>query len=103
MAARTSTPLSGQALVRVALDHPLFRAYYSIDTVEYSPAVQEERPGYNEPWLEALTIDGRVILVYSKYSLGYGIEQAPFLGSRGLTHDSALQMFSNVVVYAMTY
>lgn len=92
-----------QALQRLPLKHPVFRAYYRIDKVEYSPTVQQERPGFNEPYLEGLTIDGRTALIYSKYSLGYGIEDAPLLGPRGLTHDSALRLFTNVVIYAMTY
>ncbi len=92
-----------RALLRLPLDHPLFRAYYSITEVEYTPAVRAERPDFNEPFLEELTIDGRIVLVYSKYSLGYGIEKAPFLGSRGLTHESALRLFANVIIYAMTY
>ncbi len=92
-----------RALLRLPLGHPLFRGYYSITEVEYTPAVRAERPDFNEPFLEELTVDGRIVLVYSKYSLGYGIEKAPFLGSRGLTHESALRLFANVIIYAMTY
>jgi hypothetical protein len=91
------------SLERLPLDHPVFRSYYVINTVEYSPAVQEEQPGFNEPFLEGITVDARPVLLYSKYSLGYGIENAPFLGSRGLTHDSALHLFANVIVYSMCY
>ena len=107
----------GAGLARLPLDHPVFRAYYVINTVEYSPAVQQEQPGFNEPFLEGITVGGadsakvapgatsagRPVLLYSRYSLGYGIENAPFLGSRGLTHDSALHLFANVIVYAMCY
>ena len=91
------------SLERLPLDHPVFRSYYVINTVEYSPAVLEEQPGFNEPFLEGITVDARPVLLYSKYSLGYGIENAPFLGSRGLTHDSALHLFANVIVYSMCY
>jgi len=88
---------------RLALDHPIFHAYYDINEVQYSPAVEEQQPGFNEPFLEGVTINGRTVLVYSRYSLGFGIERAPFLGSRGLTYDSAIKLFTNIIVYAMSY
>jgi hypothetical protein len=53
--------------------------------------------------LEGITIDGRLVVIYSKFDIGNGWEQFPHAYSYGLKDESALQIGTNVIVYAITH
>ena len=90
-------------LERLAADHPLLRCHYEIDRVDYTPRVREDFGPFDTPEIEAISIDGKVAVVYSKFDLGNGWEQFPHAYSHGLRDESALKVGTNVIVYAMTH
>ena len=55
------------------------------------------------PELEGITLDGRLAVIYSRFDLGNGWEQFPHAYSYGLKDESALQIGTNVLVYAITH
>ena len=57
----------------------------------------------NAPDLEGVTIDGRLAVLYSRFDLGNGWEQFPHPYSYGLKDQSALQIGTNMLVYATTH
>lgn len=53
------------------------------------------------PHLEGIQVDGRWVLVYSKYDLGCALEKHRSPDCLGHDHDSALRLARAVVLYAM--
>jgi len=90
-------------LEKVALDHPIYHCHNDIRQVEYTPRVREDYGAFDTPALEGITIDGRLVVIYSKFDLGNGWEQFPHAYSYGLKDESALQIGTNVIVYAITH
>ena len=84
-------------------DHPLYHNHYDIKQVEYTPRVHEDFGQLSAPELEGITIDGKLAVIYSRFDLGNGWEQFPHAYSYGYKDESALQIGTNVIVYAMTH
>ena len=47
-------------------------------------------------------VDGRAVVVYSRYDFGCAFEGFPCAGCRGLELESAEKLIVNVLLYAMT-
>ncbi len=93
-----------QNLERLPPDHKIFRIKYTINTVQYRPILKKELPdGEKEaPFLEAVNMDGRAVLVHSKYDLGCAFEGFPCAACRGVELESAEKLLTNILLYAMT-
>ena len=52
------------------------------------------------PELEGVKIDGRWAVIYSKYDLGCALQKQAGLECRGYTHESAMRIATNIVIYA---
>ncbi len=52
------------------------------------------------PELEGVKIDGRWAVIYSKYDLGCALQKQASLECKGYTHESAMRIATNIVVYA---
>ncbi|MFZ5831322.1 MAG: DUF4159 domain-containing protein [Planctomycetota bacterium] len=90
-------------LERLPLEHPLYHSHYDIGAVDYTPRVREDFGPFDTPELEGITVDGKLAVVYSKFDLGNGWEQFPHAYAYGLRDEPALQIGTNVIVYAMTH
>jgi len=90
-------------LERLPLDHPLLRCHYDAREVEYTPRVHVDYGALDAAELEGITVDGRLVAIYSRFDLGNGWEQFPHAYSYGLKSDSALQIGTNAIVYAITH
>ncbi len=90
-------------LERLPGDHPLYHCHNDINQVEYTPRVREDYGPFDTPELEGITIDGRLAVVYSKFDLGNGWEQFPHAYSYGLKDEDALNIGTNILVYAVTH
>lgn len=93
----------GAKLEKLAADHPLYHCHNDIKSVEYTPRVREDLGSFDAPQLEGITIEGRLAAVYSRFDLGNGWEQFPHAYSYGLKDESALQIGTNMLVYAVTH
>lgn len=93
----------GQPLAKLPADHPLYHCHYDIRSVEYTPRVREDYGPFDEPQLEGISVEGRQAVIYSKFDMGNGWEQFPHAYSYGLKDESALQIGTNVLVYAVTH
>ena len=92
-----------QKLQRLPEGHPLYHCHHDIGAVDYTPRVREDFGPFTTPELEGITLDGRLAVIYSKFDLGNGWEQFPHPYSYGLTDASALQLGTNILVYAITH
>ena len=92
------------SLERLPLDHKVFRIKYSINTVAYLPILKKELPEADRtrPLVEAVVVDGRAVLVYSKYDFGCGFEGFPCAACRGLELKSGERLLTNILLYGMT-
>jgi hypothetical protein len=90
-------------LERLPPDHPLYHCHYDIKTVDYTPRVREDFGPFDAPQLEGIALEGKVAVVYNRFDLGNGWEQFPHAYSYGLKDESALQIGTNVIVFAVTH
>lgn len=90
-------------LERLPDDHELFKIHNKIGTVDYTPLVRAEKPGFAAPYLEGVTVDGRLVLVYSRFDLGNGWEQVPHPHTRGVAGADAFKIGINAIIYTMTH
>ena len=95
--------LPNAQLKAVALDNPLYEAPFKIRAVDYTEAVKAAQPDLNAPYLEGITIDGALSVVYAPYSLGNGWEQIPYAYNLGYADSDALRVGVNILIYAMTH
>jgi hypothetical protein len=97
--------LPDDKLQRLPPDHPIYHAHYDIKQVEYTPRVREDF-GVGPtaaPELDGIMLDGRLAVLYSRFDLGNGWEQFPHPYSYGLRDESALNVGTNILVYAITH
>ena len=90
-------------LERLPPDHPIYHCHYDVERVDYTPRVREDFGPFDTPELEGMAIDGRLAVVYSRFDLGNGWEQFPHAYSHGLKDEPAMQIGTNVIVYAITH
>jgi hypothetical protein len=84
-------------------DHPIYSTHYDIRQVEYTPRTREDFGEVNSPALEGISLDGRLAVLYSRFDLGNGWEQFPHPYSYGYSQRDALQIGTNLLVYAVTH
>ena len=87
-------------LVRIPPEHDLFttRVGYDLSKVKLGPAM-ENREG--SPILEGVEIDGRYVIIYSKLDLGCALQRQQSRDCKGYTHESAVQIATNIALYAL--
>lgn len=56
--------------------------------------------GKDYPQLEGIQIDGHWVLIYSKNDIGCALERNQALDCKGYTHESALKIAANIVIYS---
>ncbi len=86
-------------------DHPIIAGQpgVTLKTVQYRAALQAERPDLHTPQLEGITLDGRLAVVYSRYSLDCALDGHKCFACRGLEHEDALRVAGNVILHALSY
>src|SRR5262249_47862835 len=52
------------------------------------------------PALEGVRIDGHWAIIYSKFDLGCALERHAGIDCKGYTHESAVRIAANIVIYA---
>ena len=71
---------------------------YDLSDVRYSKAAGG---GLGYPDLEGVKIDGHWAIIYSKYDIGCALERPQGLDCKGYTHESAVRIAANIVLYSM--
>ncbi|ADV61004.1 Prenyltransferase/squalene oxidase [Isosphaera pallida ATCC 43644] len=89
--------LPNNPLEPIPPDDELFNVVYDLNAVEFSKAAGG-RIGPAE--LEGVKINGRWVVIYSKYDLGCALERHQGSDCKGYKYESALKIVSNIVVYS---
>jgi hypothetical protein len=69
--------------------------------VDSPDAALETQVVETEPYLEGIEIDGRYVVIYSKFDLSCAIERQATVVCSGYLHDDAVRIAVNVVRYAL--
>ncbi|MEO6811728.1 MAG: DUF4159 domain-containing protein [Isosphaeraceae bacterium] len=91
--------LPDQALVPIPPDDPLYSTLvgYDLHHVQFSKAAGGKQ---GPPLLEGVKVRDHWGIIYSKYDLGCALESHQGPDCKGYTHESALKIAANIVIYA---
>jgi hypothetical protein len=93
-----------QKLQRIPINDLLFSKNLPEALTEKNIQCRQKRnaePRSMAPWLEGIKIDGRWVIIYSKYDIGCALERHQSLDCRGYTPESALRIAQAVVLYSL--
>src|SRR5205807_8178114 len=95
-------------LKRIPPEHEIFKIGYVLKTVQRrEPDVDQANSALQvsvrtvEPFLEGIEINGRYVVVYSKYDISCALERQAWVACTGYVHDDAVRIAVNVVLYAL--
>ena len=97
-------------LKRIPPDHEMFsgKLGYDLKTVKRrEPDVDNPNAAMAvsvrtvEPFLEGIEVDGRFIVVYSKYDISCALERQASVACTGYVHEDAVRIGVNVILYFM--
>lgn len=77
--------------------------HYKLDSVAYSPRVMALELDKNEPSVEGIEVDGKLVVAYSKYDLGCGWERIPHPYTLQVEMKDAFRIGINAIIYTMTH
>jgi len=92
-------------LAELPADHDLYvgKVGVRIEKVAYSDAVRAETPDLARPVLLGAKRGGHLVVIYSPFGLGAGLDDMHIHGARCLAPDDAKRLAANILLYAMTY
>jgi hypothetical protein len=87
-------------LETIPADHEIFTEAigHDIRTVKYGPALDGRSA---PPVLEGIAIDGRYVVLYSKLDLGCALQKQQSRDCKGYSHEAAVRIATNIVLYAL--
>jgi len=85
-------------LKKLEADHPLYRCYYDVPLVQYTPATGIT--GSAPPPLEGIEIGCRTAVVFSPLDLSCGWDMHTHATSAGVVSEDALKLGANLIAYA---
>ena len=93
----------GRRLEAVPPDHAVYRAFHALDSVELTPKAQATFGEVQRPYLEGISLEGSLRVLFSPLDLGNGWEGVPHPYARGYGPRSALRIGVNAIVYALSH
>jgi len=81
-------------------DHPIFRSYYDIQRVRYTPAARARGRADGPPELMGLTVNCRTSLILSRWDMSCGWDSHTHKDSAGFVSRDALKLGANLIAYA---
>jgi hypothetical protein len=87
-------------LKTIPLNHEIFttKIGYDISKLNFNGPAGGARVA---PALEGIEIDGRLVVIYSKFDLGCALEKQASKDCKGYDHESAIKLATNIVLYAL--
>ena len=95
--------LPSAQLTQVPLNHPIFRSVFQVRNAAYSPAVKADKFDVTVPYLEGITINGDVRVIYSPFDMEAGWQGCEHPLARAFAPESAMQLGINIALYAATH
>ena len=99
-------------LQRIPATHELFSADMAYDLKQVRRREQDQRASDPdaplgltvrtvEPYIEGIEIDGKYVVLYSRYDISCGLERQASLACPGYVHEDAVRLAINMVMYAL--
>jgi hypothetical protein len=95
--------LPGATLAPLPLGHPVFNSVFKLTEAAYTPAEAAVRPSLTQPYLEGISLNGDVKVIYSPIDLETGWQGLNPPLARAYQSDDALKLGVNIIMYAMTH
>ncbi len=101
--------LFDQPLERIPIDHELFKLDLGYDIRQVrrrvplegrAASVLSSEATLGEPVLEGVKVDGRYVVIYSKYDISCALEKQATLACAGYVSEDAARIATNIVVYS---
>jgi len=92
----------GQRLEEIPQGHPLYSLGRPLDKVNYSLSVRKASPELSRPALEYVELEGRAVVVYSRYDLSSAIAGHPCHACRAVLEPSASELVLKVLLYSLS-
>jgi len=91
----------GAELAALKPDHPLYSSLFKINSAELTPLGKKLYPDLKAPLVETVTLDGKVVVIYSRLGLSNGWEKLGFPYNAGYADADALKIGANMIIYSM--
>lgn len=92
-------------LEKIPIEHELFTAKFGRDIRRLKRRINDDGQGAvvrdAEPFLEALVIDGRLAVIYSKYDISCALERQAAGNCEGYLPEDAVKLATNIIQYAL--
>ena len=97
-------------LKRIPPDHEMFTSKIGYDLksvkrresdVDRANAAMAVTVRTVEPFLEGIEIDGRFVVIYSKYDISCALERQASVACAGYIHEDAVRLGVNIIIYAL--
>ncbi|MDD4891842.1 MAG: DUF4159 domain-containing protein [Phycisphaerae bacterium] len=82
-------------------NHPLFSSLFKVGQVELTSMAQKLYPDLKQPLVEAVVLNGKVVVIYSRLGLSNGWEKLAFPYNTGYADNDAFKLGANAVIYSM--
>lgn len=83
--------------------HPIFSTINKITEAESTPAALTRKPGLKAPYLEGISLNGDLKVIYSPFDLEAGWQGMDHPLAKAYEPESAMKLGVNVIMYAMTH
>lgn len=99
-----------EKLKRIPADHEMFTTAIAYDVQRVrrrEPDVDSPNSPLNsnvrtvEPFFEGIEIDGKFVVIYSKYDISCALERQASVACAGYVHEDAVKLAINVVLYSL--
>ncbi|MGQ9662245.1 MAG: DUF4159 domain-containing protein [Kiritimatiellia bacterium] len=90
-------------LVPVPASHPLFSSVFPVTEVQYTPAVLREKPDLRQCYLEGITLNGDLRVIYSPIDIEAAWQGCEHPLAKAYEPYSGVQLGINMIMYAMTH
>jgi len=87
----------------VTMPHPLYNSVFAVGEAQYTPAVMRQDKTARMPYLEGITLNGDLRVIYSPYDIEAGWLECDYPLCKGYMPASAMQLGINIIMYAMTH
>jgi hypothetical protein len=95
--------LPAATLAPLPAGHPVFNSVFKLTEAAYTPAEAAIRPSLAQPYLEGLSLNGDVKVIYSPIDLETGWQGLNPPLARAYQSNDALKLGVNIIMYAMTH
>jgi len=95
--------LPGATLAALPPGHPVFNTVFKLTQAAYTPAAAALHPSLTQPFLEGISLNGDVKVIYSPLDLETGWQGLNPPLARAYQPNDALKLGVNIIMYAMTH